>query len=413
MCGAAGAAPAYRMANIVFLSVPAWGHLNPVLPIISELVRRGHRVTVFDEPPFAAAVEATGARFVAYPKAISMEDMSAVLMRGDLMATFELFLRGTTTLYRFCLSQLVDDIPNVLVIDGIALWGEMLGRRLTVPTVVSSPFFAYEINRNSAPGEFAHNLGLFARVFPQLVWGWIRIALNGVYLLPLHWPLLPMRGNLTMMLTSKEVHPPSPIFRDKRWEFAGAMIDERTRPEQFDFSKLDGRPIIYVSLGTLIFAKSDFYERCMEALGDYPAQVLLSAGRGTDLSRFGHAPANFIVAESFPQLDVLRRACLFVTPAGLNSMHEALWFGVPMVAVPQQFEQLHNAEAMERGGAGTVLDREAFGHKVTPDELRAAIDKVWADLDGYRSRAARLGETLRTAGGYAAAATRIEEMARY
>ncbi len=60
------------MANIVVLSVPAWGHLNPVLPIIAELVRRGHSVTVFDEPPFAAAVEALGASFVAYPPAMSM-----------------------------------------------------------------------------------------------------------------------------------------------------------------------------------------------------------------------------------------------------------------------------------------------------------------------------------------------------
>src|SRR5690242_12513981 len=205
------------MANVVFLSVPAYGHLNPVLPIVSELVRRGHRVTVFDEPPFEKLITATGAHFVAYPKAVSMEDMSAVLLKGDLMATFELFLRASPVLYEFCLKQLLGNIPNVLVVDGIALWGEMIGRRLTVPTIVASPFFAYEIGRNTAPGELRHNLGLFARVLPRLVWGWIRVALYGIYLMPLHWPLLPIRGNLTMMLTSRELHPESPIFRSKRW----------------------------------------------------------------------------------------------------------------------------------------------------------------------------------------------------
>ncbi len=400
------------MANIVFLSVPAYGHLNPVLPIIAELVRRGHNVTVYDEPPFLPVIEATGATFAAYPPALSMEDMSAVLMDGNLMATFHLFLRVTTKLYRYCVAQLGNRLPDVVVVDGIALWGEMVGRRLGVPTVVTSPFFAYEIGRNAAPGEFSRNLGQFLRLLPQLVIDWIAVALNGVWLMPLHWPLLPVRGNRTLMLTSRELHPPSPIFRDRRWAFTGAMIDPKTRSDRFDFSRLDGRPLIYVSLGTLIFAKSDFYERCMEALADFDGQVLLSAGRGTDLTRFAHAPANFIVAQSFPQLEVLERASIFVTPTGLNSLHEALWYGVPMVAVPQHFEQLHNAEAMARGGAGVALDREAFGGKVTPAELRQAVDTVMGDLAGYRGRALALGESLRNGGGYAEAANQIEAMVR-
>ena len=401
------------MAKIVFLSVPAYGHLNPQLPIIAELARRGHDVAVFDEPPFRPLIEAAGARFVAYPPAMSMEDMSAVLMNGDLMATFELFVRAAAKLYDFCLKMLVEDIPNVIVIDGIALWGEMVGRRLTVPTVVTSPFFAYEIGRNAAPGEFRHNLGRLLRRFPALVIGWIRLGLKGVYLLPLHWPLLPMRGNLTMMLTSRKLHPPSPIFKDPRWEFAGAMIDPSTRTDRFDLSRLDGRPVIYVSLGTLIFGKSDFYERCIEALADFPGQVLLSAGRGSDLGRFAHAPENFIVEETFPQLAVLQKTSIFITPAGLNSLQEALWYGVPMVAVPQHFEQLHNAEAMAQQGAGVVLDAEAFGGQVAPKDLRRAIDAVVADLENYRLRAAALGQSLREPGGYVAAANRIENMARY
>lgn len=406
------------MANIAVLSVPAWGHLNPVLPIIAELVRRGHSVTVFDEPPFAGAVEALGAKFIAYPPAMSMEDMAAVLMNGDLMATFELFVRVTPKLYRFALRQLRARKPDALVVDGIALWGELLGRRLRIPTVVTSPFFAYELGRNAAPGEFRHNLARFIRILPRLVWDWILVALHGLgalpfaFPLPLHWPLLPMRGDLTLMLTSQALHPPSPIFRRRGWQFVGAMIDARTRPDHFDFSRLDGRPIIYVSLGTLIFGKSNFYERCIAALSDYPGQVLLSAGRGSDIARFAHAPANFVVAETFPQLDVLQRAAIFITPAGLNSLHEALWYGVPMVAVPQHFEQLHNAEAMARGGAGITLDAEAFGGTVSPADLRAAVDTIAADLDGFRRRASDLGRSLKQAGGYAAAADAVENIAR-
>jgi MGT family glycosyltransferase len=400
------------LARIAFLSVPAYGHLNPVLPIAAELVRRQHEVVVYDEPPFEAAVRPTGAHFVPYPPVMSMEDMAAVLIRGDLMETFELFIRSTPALYDFCYRALRENCPDVIVVDGIALWGEMVGRRLGIPTIVTSPFFAYEIGRNAGRAEFSRNLRNFLRQLGPFVLHWIRVGLRGPWLLPLHWPLMPVRGNLTLMLTSRELHPPSPIFDRRGWAFVGATIDPRTRPETFDFSRLDDRPVIYVSLGTLIFGKSDFYERCMEALADYPAQVLLSAGKGSDLSRFADAPKNFIVEQSFPQLDVLQHADIFVTPAGLNSVHEALWYGVPMVMVPQHFEQLHNAEAAERGGAGVLLDAEAHGGHVTPGELRSAVEAVAADLPGFRARATALGETLKRPGGYLAAANRIEQMIR-
>jgi MGT family glycosyltransferase len=136
--------------------------------------------------------------------------------------------------------------------------------------------------------------------------------------------------------------------------------------------------------------------------------VLLSAGKGTDLGRFADAPKNFVVAQSFPQLEVLQRASIFITPAGLNSLHEALWYGVPMVAVPQHFEQLHNAEAMQAGGAGIMLDAETRGGTVSPADLRQAVETVAADLPAYRTRAAALGQSLREGGGFAGAADTIE-----
>jgi MGT family glycosyltransferase len=400
------------LAQIVFLSVPAYGHLNPVLPIIAELVRRGHRVTVFDEPPFEQVCRAVGAEFVAYPRAMSMEDMAAVLLRGDLIETFELFVRAAAPLYDFCLRMLRRNRPDALVIDGIALWGEMVGRRLHIPTIVTSPFFAYGLSRESGSRELRQMLASLVRRLGPIVVNWVRVGLKGVHLLPLHWPLLPMRGDLTLLLTSRALHPPSRMFEDPRWVFTGASIDPRTRSDSFDFARLDGRPVIYVSLGTLIFGKSDFYERCMAALADYPAQVLMSVGRGTDLARFADAPANFIVAQSFPQLDILQRAAMFITPAGLNSVHEALWYGVPMVAVPQHFEQLHNAEAMSAGGAGLTLSDESNGGIVSSARLRAAVETIAADLPGYRQRATKLGESLRDGGGYVEAANRIEKMIR-
>jgi MGT family glycosyltransferase len=219
-----------------------------------------------------------------------------------------------------------------------------------------------------------------------------------------------MRGDVTLLLTSAELHPKSPLFDDPSFAFLGPAIDPKTRLENFDFGRLNDRPLIYVSLGTLHFSNDRFFELCMEAFADYPAQFLLSAGRGSDIGRFRHVPGNFIIADSVPQLAVLERASLFITHGGLNSLHESLWFGVPMVMVPQQFEQLRNALTAGRGGAAIVLDDECYRRHVTPEALRAAVDKIMSS-PAFRTAARELGRSLHEAGGFKAAASQIEAVA--
>ena len=93
------------MAKIVILSIPAYGHINPVLPIIAELIRRGHDVVVYNEAVFEELIRATGAGFVAYPPALSLEDLARVLADGNLVATLDLFMTATGPLLDFCLEH--------------------------------------------------------------------------------------------------------------------------------------------------------------------------------------------------------------------------------------------------------------------------------------------------------------------
>ena len=50
---------------IVFLNLSASGHINPTLPIVQDLVRRGEVVTYFAGEPFKDQIEKTGAQYVA------------------------------------------------------------------------------------------------------------------------------------------------------------------------------------------------------------------------------------------------------------------------------------------------------------------------------------------------------------
>ena len=49
------------MAKAVFFNIPAHGHVNPTLPLVQELVRRGETVIYYAIEDFRRKIEATGA----------------------------------------------------------------------------------------------------------------------------------------------------------------------------------------------------------------------------------------------------------------------------------------------------------------------------------------------------------------
>lgn len=399
------------MTKIAVLSTPAYGHLIPMLGPIAELVRRGNDVVVYNTAEFETLIAGTGARFVAYPPALTPMDFARTLKEGDLLAAYVLLLGATPALTDFCLFALRDDRPDVVVYDAVASWGYIAAKRLKLRTVSDSPIFVFEFFRHLLGwGEFWGLASRFVPGFPRLAAAWIRLMRFGIGNLPISAPLYPVRGDRNIILTSRELHPQSPLFKDERWVFSGASIDARTRPDQFDFSRLDGRPLIYISMGTVQFLNDRFFRTCMDTFADYPAQFLLAAGPGSDVARFGEVPGNFIVQQTFPQMPVLEKAALFITHGGLGSVHETLWNGVPFVAVPQHFEQLRNALAGARGGAGIIVDDECYGRHVTGEQLREAVAKVTADAS-FRQNAMRLGETLKAPGGYRKVADVIEAVA--
>lgn len=50
------------MATAVFWGIPAHGHINPTVPLVTELVRQGERVYYYAVEAFRPAIERTGAR---------------------------------------------------------------------------------------------------------------------------------------------------------------------------------------------------------------------------------------------------------------------------------------------------------------------------------------------------------------
>jgi MGT family glycosyltransferase len=138
-------------------------------------------------------------------------------------------------------------------------------------------------------------------------------------------------------------------------------------------------------------------------LGGRDEFVLISTGNRFEAEAFGALPANVAVHAWVPQADVLKRAALFVTHAGLGSVHDGLYCGVPLLLVPQQAEQSLTARRVVALGAGLIIKKG----EVTVETMRGHAAQLLAE-PRFAHEAKRVGETLRAAGGMARAAEEIE-----
>ena len=125
------------------------------------------------------------------------------------------------------------------------------------------------------------------------------------------------------------------------------------------------------------------------------------------MTELGPIPANFIVRPFVPQLDVLQVADVFITHGGINSVHEGLYYGVPLILIPHQFEQLLNARQVTARNAGLLIDDQVKGQPVTPAQLRQALQEVLANR-AYAEGARQIQQLLRDTGGFRQAADAIQ-----
>ena len=165
-----------------------------------------------------------------------------------------------------------------------------------------------------------------------------------------------LRHGTQHRLFAPDFQPSADTFGD-RYLFVGPSIPSHQPPREFPFDQLDpSRPLLFISLGTIFNNQPEFFKTCFEAFGDSSYQVVLSAGTQVDRNALGARPTNVLVASYVPQLEILARASCFITHAGMNSTMEALYYGVPMVAIPQMVEQAMTARRIAELVLGLHLD---------------------------------------------------------
>ncbi|MGA3239212.1 MAG: nucleotide disphospho-sugar-binding domain-containing protein [Bryobacteraceae bacterium] len=191
-----------------------------------------------------------------------------------------------------------------------------------------------------------------------------------------------------------------------QFHYTGPWQDRKVRPPvSFPFDKLNGKPLIYASMGTLQNRIQRVFWEIAQACEGLPAQLVVSLGGGDTPEQIGTLPGNPLVVGYAPQLELLALAALTITHAGLNTTLESLSHGVPIVAIPVGNDQPGVAARVKWLGAGEVMPLK----RLSADRLRPLVSEVLSQ-DRYRQRARQLQEEIRNAEGVRRAIEVIERV---
>lgn len=131
------------MAKILFLNVPAYGHVNQTLPVVTELVPRVHQVRYYNATTFEQVITGTAAAFRAYPNSITSEADFASRV-NNLVNISVLMLAENIRLLPFLLEEIAAEKPALVIFDSIALWGMLAARLKKLASVASISTFVQD-----------------------------------------------------------------------------------------------------------------------------------------------------------------------------------------------------------------------------------------------------------------------------
>lgn len=373
-----------RQKKAFVIVPPAFGHINPISGLVYELLRKsngnneGLNLTVifYGNEENRQAIERTGAQFRKYEKSMfDTKDLQKDITRGSKNMMF-FMLDAMLTFSHQILPSLIRDVereqPDLIVYDQLFMPAkymlEILAKRPLAKRpkcVMFYPSFAMnEQIVKQIPGHDDKNL----MTLVYMVSLFVKQFLFNVYYGTWHiWHPLQIftkkNDRLNIVAVYPELQPERDMF-DDTYRFVGPCIEEKVRNYEVDDADLrrildehqrDGQvKLIYVSFGTIFNQDVQLFEKIIDAFREFDderrgtrkiradqIQAVISTGdvsydRLQEKINTGayRLPANVSLFRSVPQLELLKRAALFITHAGQNSASETIQYGVPVICIP-------------------------------------------------------------------------------
>jgi MGT family glycosyltransferase len=410
--------------KIYILFPSGTGHINPVLGLVHELCKQPNIECIFygieehKEP-----ISRTGAEYRQFAnrnyanmvlpnKTASQKEKSLIILLNTLMdSAYDILPQ--------LLKDFEQDRPNVILFDSLFVPARYLlvalrSKDINVKAVEFFPNFVLtkqlieSIPESNIFGKDFNSLLKFGNLIIK------QSQISWKFGLSIYNPIDFVFGETDftkLVAVFPELQPNVEAF-GKQFKFVGQCVCEDVRgiemkndPELKSFLRLfrgakdlnkrtHDLKLILVSLGTVFNYNTFVFEEIIKAIREFNKSstrhfsssqflVVISVGNVsyrllTDKINKGELiiPETILIRAKVPQLEILKRADLFITHCGMNSTTEAIKYAVPIIAVPIEADQpLVARRVCEELSAGIRINMS----NLQSDEIADAIDKVLSD----------------------------------
>lgn len=357
--------------KILFINLPYHGHVVPTIGLVRELIKKRCEVTYLMPFDWEEKIAESGAQFAGYQnhKQLSEQMKNA-----------------------YAAAEIIIEQFDLVVYEQFFFLGKHLAEKYHKPVV---RIFTAPVTNRKLMDAFINSKGpLSIFKYKWITRAFTKDIAKDIPLKTDNWldEIIYNPPKLNLVYTLREYQPFQEEFSEEHYKFLGPSIYER-KNETFDFIKKD-RPIIYISLGTVLKGKVSFFQNCIEAFRNENVDVIISVGRKFSIKKLKNISENIHIYSFVPQLKVLEMADVFVTHGGMNSVSEALVYGTPMVVIPFVSDQPVNAECVERLGVGKCL---LYKH-ATKSGLKHTVVSVLRD-ENIKANMLRVREWIKQSPG--------------
>ncbi|MEH6980251.1 MULTISPECIES: macrolide family glycosyltransferase [Bacillus] len=391
------------MARVLFINGGSEGHINPTIGVVQELISRGEEVVYFSIEAFRERIEKTGANVRTFD---DQKFLRAFISGGRnyLSERINGLLHTADIIIPSVLEQIQGEHFDYIIHDSMFGCGRLLSQILKLPAINSCTSFAqtersfermFEQISQNIPTEIAKRINNDFQILTTTIKEKYGVEITSPYEVFCNPALL------TIVYTTREFQPFGEVF-DQTYKFVGPSISTQSTKENFDFTTIKGKSPIYISLGTVFNQAIDFYKLCFKAFENTDHTVVMSIGEKTQISDLGEIPKNFIVKNYVPQTEVLKYTKLFITHGGMNSTNEGLYYGIPLIVIPQSADQPVIAQQVANLESGITLQMQGL----TASQLSETVDRVLRD-PSFHKAVADIKESFQKSGGYQQAVDEI------
>lgn len=396
------------MARIGIIAPPTLGHVNPFLIIGKELLKKGHSVVFFQLEEMKQHVLDAGIEFHKIGRLIpsdTMKNMKQQLGQLSGIEAMRYWRKRQTGLFKIWFTELPSAIEkekiDFLLVDQSDATGSTIAEAKKIPYITICmgldmdweknipPFFSvqpYDISpiairgNKMAMDEFVKDFNpLFESINNQ----------REKYNLPMYdpytnmYPVSPYAqiAQIPTFLDYPRIEKPACFFN------VGPFIDENPVKIMFPFEKLNGKPLVYISLGTILNLRPDIFNLVGGSFNDIDAQLVVSLGNKDVALNLDIFPLDTIIVSYAPQNEVLSKAKLCITHGGMNTVMDALSNGVPVLVIPISFDQPGTAGRMKYLNVGEYIPYKSLSEKA----INRTVKKIFS-TNSYYENSARMKE---------------------